>query len=97
MFKDILLDEDGDLKISNGDFVIGDSNTQEIEALLISKKGMFKEFPLTGADLERLVKARAGQTAAIKEIKKQLVGDGFNEDDIQIDNADLTVNANRKN
>lgn len=95
MAKDILLDENGDLVIVNGDFVIGDSDTQEIEQLLISKKGEFKEFPLVGADIERLIKSRSGQTAAIKEIKKQLIADGFDESNIEIDKIDLTINAKR--
>ena len=95
MFKDILLDEDGDLKIANGDFVIGDSDIQEIEALLIGKPGEFKEFPLIGSDIGRLLKSRSGHTAALKEIKKQLVNDGFDVSNIKIDDDNINVNATR--
>lgn len=95
MGKDILLNENGDLKIVKGDFVIDDSDNQEIEALLISVKGEFKEFPLVGADIGRLIKSRSGQTKALKEIKTQLINDGFDEDAIDIDKKELSVSAKR--
>jgi hypothetical protein len=95
MAKDILLDENGDLKIANGDFVIGDSNDQEIENLLVSAKGAFKEFPLVGGDIGKMLKSRSGQTAALKEIKYQLKNDGFDDYNIKIDDQDINVSATR--
>jgi hypothetical protein len=95
MANDILLDENGDLKIANGDFVIGDSNDQEIENLLVSAKGAFKEFPLVGGDIGKMLKSRSGQTAALKEIKYQLTNDGFDDLKIKIDEQDINVRATR--
>ncbi|MDN3621352.1 hypothetical protein QWY81_17930 [Polaribacter undariae] len=95
MVQDFLLDENGDLRIANGDFVIGDSENQEIEALLVSMKGEFKEFPSVGADFQKLLKSRSGQTAALKEIKLQLRNDGFDVSNIEIDNESIEVNATR--
>lgn len=95
MAKDILLDENGDLKIVNGDFVVGDSDNQEIENLLIATKGEFKEFPLVGGDISKILKSRSGQTAALKEIKYQLKNDGFDISDIKIEDDSINVNAER--
>lgn len=95
MTQDILLDDKGDLKIVNGDFVIGDSENQEIETLLVNAKGEFKEFPTTCADIERLVKSRAGQTAVLKEIKKQLKEDNFDFSTVKIDGFDIETDAKR--
>jgi hypothetical protein len=95
MTKDILFDEEGDLKIANGDFVIGDSNDQEIENLLVSAKGAFKEFPIVGGDIGKMLKSRSGQTAALKEIKYQLTNDGFDDHNIKIDEQDINVSATR--
>lgn len=95
MANDILLDENGDIKIENGDFVIGVSENQEIEDLLLLKKGELKQFPLTGADIERLIKARNGKTKMLKEISKELIADGFDESNISIDPQSLEVNAIR--
>ena len=39
---DILLNEDNDISIVNGDFQIGKSEQQEIESILIAFKGEFK-------------------------------------------------------
>jgi hypothetical protein len=95
MANDILLDENGDLLIKDGDFVIGDSEKQEIESLLVSVKGEFKEFLLVGADIGKLLKSRSSQTAALKEIKTQLKQDDFDVSKIEIDGDNINVNATR--
>lgn len=48
---DFLLDEDGDLKIVDGDFVTGDSDAQNVRLILIHTKGSFKQSPLLGVGL----------------------------------------------
>lgn len=49
--KDILLDKEGDLLILDGDFVIGESELQEVEAILTMMQGELKEDPIIGANL----------------------------------------------
>ncbi len=56
MAYDILLDEDGDLLIVNGDFVIGESIDQEVGLILQSNKGEYKEFPTFGLNLIELTR-----------------------------------------
>ena len=52
MAKDWITDENGKFKVKNGDFVIDESEEQEIEYILKAVPGDFKEFPLLGADME---------------------------------------------
>lgn len=66
---DFLLDEYGNYKVENGDFVIGDSREQEAMLIISANQGEFKHYPLVGCnpatwnnavvyrqDLERMIK-----------------------------------------
>jgi hypothetical protein len=45
---DILLDDNNDLRIENGDFVVGDSTKQHQKLLLMLSKGDTRQFALDG-------------------------------------------------
>lgn len=51
MNQDYLLDDDGDLLIQDGDFVVGTSDNQHIRDILVSFQGEWKQFPLIGAGI----------------------------------------------
>lgn len=51
MAKDILTDENGDIKILNGDLDFGYSDEQHIEHILIAHKGNYKQHPLIGVGI----------------------------------------------
>lgn len=76
MGKDILLDENGDLAIANGDFVIGDSIDQEVAALLQLNKGELKEFPILGPNLIELINSNTSELELKQIIKTELKRDG---------------------
>lgn len=76
MGKDILLDENGDLAIANGDFVIGDSVDQEVAALLQLNKGDLKEFPILGSNLIELINSNTSELELKQIIKTELKRDG---------------------
>ena len=46
--KDILLDENNDIKLSNGDFDTGESEMQEVALILQSVQGEWNETPVLG-------------------------------------------------
>lgn len=46
---DILLDQENDLRIENGDFVIGESTMQEVGLIITTHQGEWKEDPIIGA------------------------------------------------
>lgn len=76
MANDILLDENGDLAIANGDFVIGESLDQEVAALLQMNKGELKEFPIIGADLIKLINSNTSEIELKQILKNELKRDG---------------------
>ena len=76
MANDILLDENGDLVIANGDFVVGDSIDQEVATLLQLNKGELKEFPILGPDLIKLINSNTSEVELRQIIKTELKRDG---------------------
>ncbi len=49
--KDFLLDDNGDLKIVNGHFVIGDCSAQNQKSLLLATEGEIRSSPLSGVGI----------------------------------------------
>ncbi|RXK57575.1 hypothetical protein ESA94_20465 [Lacibacter luteus] len=75
--KDFLLDEDGDLRIEQGDLVIGFSNQQHQSDLLLIDKGGSKEFPELGVGLFMHLE-NEDRSGLLREIKVQFNADGMN-------------------
>jgi len=92
---DLLLDEDLDLKIINGDFVLADTEVQDMELLISSNKGAWKEHPTTGVGVVQLIKSRATEVRIKRDINEQLTLDGFKNIDVDIDYPSVNVDANR--
>ncbi len=93
---------DNDLYIDpkTGDFVIGPSDNQHIQDILESEPGWWKQFPLVGAGLRRLLKSKFTVQSTEAISKQQLEGDGYQvaRPKISIDpngNARVTPNATR--
>lgn len=73
---DILRDENDDLLIQNGDFVVGESLDQEVALILMMNQGELKEDPILGAGLMRLINSN-GTEGDIKRLSKlHLARDG---------------------
>ncbi len=71
--KDFLLDDD--LQIDNGDFVIGNSQNQHTQHIIIAHKGEYKEMPEIGVGIEQMLGTETG-TEFLIEAKKNLEYDG---------------------
>ncbi len=94
--EDLLLDNDGDLRIGNGDFVLGESSQQEIELLLTSFRGEWKLYPKRGIEIQRMLKARQGIVSIKGVVQEQMEMDGFVNVDFDINNnGELEINAER--
>ena len=78
MVQDILLDDNYDLLVQDGDFVVGDSEEQEIALLLMSSPGEWKASPLTGFGWIKRIKGEFIVEDLQKDLKTQLELDGFN-------------------
>lgn len=81
MAKDILLTANNDLQILNGDFVIGESEMQEIGLILQSSQGEFKNEPLIGANLTTMIRGVENKEKIQRHISVQLELDGKDYDD----------------
>lgn len=93
--RDILLDQSGHLSIVNGDFAVGESTQQEIELILTTFRGEWKEHPLLGAEVQRMIKAQQGITTMRGVVREQLEMDGFKRVTFIIENNQINVNAER--
>ena len=80
--QDILLEND-DLLIRNGDFVIGESITQEVCAILRLHQGELKSDPLLGPSLTRKVKGPLNEVAFKHKVQLHLKRDGKDYEEIK--------------
>jgi hypothetical protein len=83
MAKGILLDENNDLKIANGDLVIGDTLMQEVGIILQMNQGEFKFDPLLGANLVVNMRGIKNKSKIESLIDTQLTLDGKDYDEIK--------------
>ncbi|MGC4130194.1 MAG: hypothetical protein QM564_11710 [Bergeyella sp.] len=83
MAKDILLDENNEIQIINGDFSIGESELQEVASVLRLRQGELKSDPILGANLQHFMKGKYDRTAIEKRVKIHLERDGKNYDQIK--------------
>lgn len=83
MAKDILLDDQNDLLIKDGDFVVGESLTQEVSIILRLNQGELKSDPLLGANLIRLINSAVSEDQLQTIIKMHLQRDGKDYEDIK--------------
>ena len=90
--KDLLLDENGDLAIVNGDLLIGDASTQSVQLILTSKPGEWKEFPLVGCDIERALNGAISRFLE-QNIRVQLEADYFKIEKLQITEKGIDLNG----
>jgi hypothetical protein len=93
---DFIREADNEIKIANGDFVIGLSDEQHIEDLLIAAPGDVKQFPLVGVDISKAINGSVDGEVR-KEIRLQLVADGYDVTTIDFKNGELNINAKRNN
>jgi hypothetical protein len=91
MNKDFILDTTGDLSIANGDFVIGDSEMQEVGAILEMTQGELKEDPIIGANLIFHEKSNSSPDRIKNSVALALKRDGKNYSDIK-EKIKLNVN-----
>lgn len=87
--KDILLDENNDLLIQNGDFVIGESEEQEIKCILQSVINDYKQTPELGVNLIEELNSSGSERALKQKIKLNLRMDGKGNKRFKIDKGEI--------
>ena len=94
--KDLILNSEGELDIKDGDLVVGTSDDQHKQHLLMFQKGALKENPATGVGLATYLESE-DTTGLLREIRNQFEGDGMTVEKVGIDvNALLSIRAEYK-
>lgn len=78
--KDILLDDNGVLRIEHGDFVVGASDGQHMKLILLSEQGAWRRTPLVGVGIRRAINVKMNGLKALtlkKRIYSQMEADGY--------------------
>jgi hypothetical protein len=96
--SDILLDDTGDLLITTtGDFSAGDTTLQEVQDIIMSYPGWWKEFPLAGCAAPNYINSPGAGQQLSNSINQQLKLDGktvsFFSSSMNADGT-LTINVN---
>lgn len=87
MKLDFLSDEDGDILIQNGDFVIEDAVTQHAKLLIDLGQGEIRQFPNAGVGIINYIGSKIDENDLYQAIFEELAKDN-------IDLLDLTVTQN---
>lgn len=96
MPNDILLDENFNPIITNGDFTVGESTYQHQKMLLFADKGQFKAEPLVGVGSRRFLET-SKQDDFAREIREQFSADGMILKTLQIkENLEINIDAQYK-
>lgn len=78
--KDIMLDDEFDLMIKDGDFVVNESDEQHLQLITLFEQGQLRYSPLTGLGLFRQLQSPMSviQQATIRrDLYEQLEYDGY--------------------
>lgn len=80
---DILLDDEDNILIANGDLVIGKSYWQEVKNIVRLIPGQLKETPMLGPNLVRMINSNVSELELKTVLKRHLEADGKDYDDIK--------------
>lgn len=92
--KDIILDDNNEIKMLNGDLVIDDATQQNIAIILLSNQGDFKQHPLTGIGIMRYLNSPINATLKAKlyrEIKLQFEDNGLTDMNVEGELYKITI------
>lgn len=75
--KDIMMDENMDIIITNGNLVFGDATMQHQQVLLLAHKGEIRSTPLIGVGVSDWLLEDEDMLSLKVEIQKQFESDGL--------------------
>ena len=95
--NDFVLDNSGDLLITNGDFSVGDSTGQEVQDIIMSYPGWWKQYPQAGCSAPNSINSPGNGQELSNTIMQQLKMDGKTVTSLSTAvnaNGVLTINVN---
>lgn len=94
--KDLIFDNDDDLKIDDGDFAINQSDDQNIETIILAEKGQFYNAPLLGYGIYTRINGPFNKNSERKAIREELKRDNYNVISLEInENFELLIDADK--
>ena len=81
--RDFILDESGEMQIRGGDFVTGESLTQDVALIMLTNKGEVRHDLLCGCDLRKRTNTRMTASQFERIVKVQIERDGKNYADLK--------------
>jgi hypothetical protein len=93
---DIMLDDNNDLLIADGDFNTDDATTQDVVSIITSYQGWWKQFPLIGCAAPSYLNSPGDCEPLRRQIQIQLQSDGKQllTFDYSFDAGNLILNVN---
>lgn len=76
-YNDFLLDDNGDIRIENGDFVFGDPTQDEVRDIITDYAGHWRFAPYIGVGLHRYQNSTGKETEVERLIGLHLKLDGY--------------------
>jgi hypothetical protein len=83
---DFILDDDMDILIVDGDFVVNESTHQHQKLLIICEKSEFKESPMRGIGASRYLEDKNPDNF-LREVRQEFVKDGMEVSTLKIDSS----------
>jgi len=97
MTRDIIIEEGtNNLKIENGDFVLGETEQQNINFILVASKGNFYQTPQIGVNLISFLNSSSGNQRIFNKIETNLNFDNYKNVEVEFIDGKLYVDAKRK-
>lgn len=91
---DILINQNNELQVQNGDFATGLADEQNIHLNLLTGKGHWKHAPTTGIMLAKMLLDEKSLNSIRLEIQKGLENDGATVKKISINRGIIQIDAN---
>jgi hypothetical protein len=98
-YTDIYLDDDQDLSFSQGDFLVANTNEQNVELIVNTNLGSWKNYPFVGVGIANYLGNNNINLDLKTKIVDQLTTDGFKNIDVNLikngEEYNFYINANR--
>lgn len=96
LVKDIILDDNYDIKIVNGDFNVSASDNQHLALITVTNTGQWKENPFVGLGMSNNLGSNLSASEIKSQAQQQYEADGYTIHSITIvDNEIYNVDAER--
>jgi hypothetical protein len=89
---DFLLDDDDELLMRTGDFVIGDASKQHAKCLVRAVPGQYRQWPMVGADVFSQLNG-PNPDVWVRNLRLQLEADGMAVEEVSYRTNKLTING----